>query len=326
MSLQSTLFSGCSPSGTLTLGNYIGAVKQWVQCQDDYDGIYCVVDMHAITVKQDPYLLRQRVWDFYALYLACGLTPDKSTIFIQSHNPHHSELTWVLSCLTMFGEMSRMTQFKSKSRKHESTVGLFTYPILMATDILLYQTSLVPVGKDQVQHLEITRDLAERFNNRYGSIFTMPEAYLPTEGAKVMDLQDPGKKMDKSSPNPKSYITLLDTPDEVRAKISKAITDSQGRFDTGEELSGINNLVTIYCSLTGEDRSFVINQFEPQGYKVFKDSLVDVILAHLVPIQERYHHYKEDHSYLEQLAKEGCEKAMGKSKVTLDKVKEAVGF
>lgn len=243
--MKKRLFSGCSPSGNLTIGNYIGAIKQWKENQEKYDSIFCIVDMHAITVYQDPKELLERTYNFFALYIACGLDPEKSTIFIQSHNPFHAELSWILTCSSLFGKLKRMTQFKDKSKKHNVTGGLLTYPVLMAADILLYNTDIVPVGKDQKQHLEFTRDIAIRFNKTYSSIFKIPEEYIPETGGKIMNLQDPTKKMDKSNNNPKTYISLLDSEDEIISKIMKSKTDSEGKFDISDKECGINNLLNI---------------------------------------------------------------------------------
>ncbi len=248
------IFSGIQPSGKITLGNYLGALKNWVTMQDDYDCIYCVVDEHAITVRQDPAALRRQTLELFAQLLACGLDPEKSTLFIQSHVPQHAELSWILNCYTMFGELSRMTQFKDKSERHKDNInaGLFTYPALMAADILLYGANLVPVGEDQKQHVEITRDVALRFNGIYGDVFTLPEAYIPKVGARVMSLTEPTKKMSKSSENENSYILVMDRPEDIMRKCKKAVTDSDSRVIRSAEKQGVTNLITIYAAATGK--------------------------------------------------------------------------
>jgi len=246
------LLSGIQPSGNLMIGNYIGALKNWVELQDQYDCLFVLVDLHAITVKQDPADLRRRSFEFLCLYLACGIEPEKNTIFVQSHVPGHSELSWILNCFTYVGELNRMTQFKEKSTRHNTNVnvGLFDYPVLMAADILLYGTDLVPVGHDQKQHLELARNIAERFNNIYGEIFTVPEPYIPKVGARIMSLQDPTSKMSKSDDNPNNYVALLDSPDIVRNKIKRAVTDSGSEIKYDESKPGICNLLSIYSAIT----------------------------------------------------------------------------
>ena len=269
---KKVIFSGIQPTGTFTLGNYIGAVRNWGPLQDDYHCIYCVVDMHAITVRQDPAKLRQNSLQAYALLLACGIDLEKSILFIQSHVRTHAELSWILSCNTQFGELSRMTQFKDKSARHADDVnaGLFTYPVLMAADILAYNADLVPVGVDQKQHLELARNIAQRFNQRYGEFFTLPEPYIPPTGAKIMSLQDPTKKMSKSDENPNGCILILDDKDTIIRKFKRAITDSEAEVCYREGKDGINNLMTIYSTITGKDFAAIESEFSGKGYGDFK--------------------------------------------------------
>ena len=259
---KKTIFSATQPSGRITLGNYLGALRNWVALQDDYNAIYCVADEHAITVRQDPAALRRQSLELYAQFIACGLDPEKSIIFIQSHVPQHAELAWVLNCYTMFGELSRMTQFKDKSASHADNVnaGLFTYPSLMAADILLYQADLVPVGEDQRQHVEITRNIAQRFNGIYGDVFTMPEAYIPKVAARVMSLSEPEKKMSKSSPNENSFVLVMDKPEAIMRKFKRAITDSEGGIYRSPEKPGVTNLIEIYSAVTGMTPEAVENE------------------------------------------------------------------
>ncbi|NMA95118.1 MAG: tryptophan--tRNA ligase, partial [Clostridiales bacterium] len=288
MSQRKIIFSGSQPSGLLTLGNYVGALRNWVILQDDYDCIYCIVDLHSLTVRQDPKELRACSRSFLAQYLACGLDPEKSTIFIQSHVSAHAELTWILNCFTYMGELGRMTQFKEKSKIHSDNInaGLFTYPVLMAADILLYQTDLVPVGEDQKQHLEITRDIAERFNNIYGDVFTVPEGYIPKVGARIMSLQDPTSKMSKSDENPNSFIGILDDPDTIMRKFRRAITDSDTeiRYDE-QDKAGISNLMSIYSCMTGKDFDEIEKEFVGKGYGDFKTAVGESVIEVLKPIQ-----------------------------------------
>ena len=264
---KKTIFSATQPSGRITLGNYLGALRNWVALQDDYNAIYCVADEHAITVRQDPAALRRQSLELYAQFIACGLDPEKSIIFIQSHVPQHAELAWVLNCYTMFGELSRMTQFKDKSASHADNVnaGLFTYPSLMAADILLYQADLVPVGEDQRQHVEITRNIAQRFNGIYGDVFTMPEAYIPKVAARVMSLSEPEKKMSKSSPNENSFVLVMDKPEAIMRKFKRAITDSEGGIYRSPEKPGVTNLIEIYSAVTGMTPEAVENEFNGKG-------------------------------------------------------------
>ena len=321
------IFSGIQPSGDLTLGSYMGAIKNWVPLQDEYDCIYCIVDMHAITVRQDPALLRRRTLEQLAQYIACGLDPVRSVIFIQSHVPQHAELAWVLGCYTQFGELSRMTQFKDKSKKHADniTAGLFTYPVLMAADILLYQADLVPVGQDQKQHVEICRDVAQRFNGVYSDTFTLPEPFIPKMGARVMSLGDPSSKMSKSDPD--GCVFLMDTPEVIQKKFKRAVTDSetQVRFDP-EHKPGISNLLAIYCAATGKSPEEAEEVFQGQGYGVFKPAVGDAVVELLRPIREEAGRLMADKAYLEGIYKEGAERASHLAAKTLRKVYKKVGF
>ena len=285
------VFSGVQPSGELTIGNYLGALRNWVKMQEDYECIFCVVDLHAITVRQDPVALRKATLDVLALYLACGIDPNKSTIFVQSHVPEHTQLSWVLNCYTYFGEMSRMTQFKDKSARYAENinVGLFDYPVLMAADILLYQAKSVPVGDDQKQHLELTRTLAERFNSKYSETFNIPDALIVKEGAKIMSLQDPTKKMSKSDPLEKASIYLDDSEAIIRKKIASAVTDSDGIIKYDEvNKPGISNLLNILSCCTNKSISDLEAEFEEVGYGEFKKAVADAIITLLMPIQEKY--------------------------------------
>ncbi len=322
------IFSGIQPTGVFTLGNYIGAIRNWVNLQEEYNCVYSVVDMHAITVKQDPALLRQQTLSSYALLLACGIDPNKSLVFIQSHVPAHAQLTWILGCNAQFGELSRMTQFKDKSQKYadDVNVGLFTYPVLMAADILLYQTNLVPVGIDQKQHLELARDIATRFNGRYGNTFAMPEPYIPKLGAKVMSLQEPTKKMSKSDENAKAYVSILDTPDAIIKKFKSAVTDSDARVCYAEGKDGINNLMTIYSVVTGKSLDEITQAFDGKGYGDFKLAVGEAVAGHLRPVREEHERLMKDKAYLEQCYTEGAKKAAHFAQRTLDKTYHKVGF
>ena len=326
------VFSGVQPSGELTIGNYLGALRQFVQMQDDYDCLYCIVDLHAITVRQDPAALRKASLDVLALYLACGIDPKKSTVFIQSHVPEHTQLAWILNCYTYFGEMGRMTQFKDKSARHADNinVGLFTYPVLMAADILLYQANQVPVGEDQKQHLEITRDIANRFNALYGEdMFAIPEVFIAKSGAKVMALQDPEKKMSKSDDNRNNVITLLEDPKSVAKKIKRAVTDSDEppvvRYDR-QNKAGVSNLIDILHGVTGKPIAEIEAEFEGKMYGHLKTEVAEKVSDMLTGLQERFWHYRNNEALLDQIAAEGAAKAREKAKATLEKVYKAVGF
>ena len=325
---RQVIFSGIQPSGTLTLGNYIGALRNFRTLQEDYDCLYCVVDMHAITVRQDPAALRRRCNELAALYIASGLDPDKNLIYCQSHVSAHAELAWVLNCFTYMGELGRMTQFKDKSAKHEENInaGLFTYPVLMAADILLYQANMVPVGVDQKQHLEICRDIATRFNGVYGDVFTIPEPYIPKLGSKIMSLQEPEKKMSKSDPED-TYIAILDKPDVIRKKIRRAVTDSEGsiRFDEVNK-PGVSNLLTIMSTLTGKDIPALEAEFDGQGYGVLKDRAAEAVIETLLPIQQEFDRIIADKEYIQSVMNRNAERARALAQRTLSKVYKKVGF
>ena len=322
------VFSGVQPSGELTIGNYIGAIKNWIELQEEYDCYYSIVDLHAITVPQVPKDLRKNTLDLLAIYLACGLDPEKCTIFIQSHVPAHVELTWVLNSISYMGQLSRMTQFKEKSQKSEENLNaaLFTYPVLMAADILLYQTDLVPVGEDQKQHVELARDLAERFNNKYSETFKVPEPLIKKEGARIMSLQNPEKKMSKSDDNENGYILILDDPDTIRRKVKRAVTDSIGEVKYNDEQLGIKNLINIYSVFSGDTIEEIENRYDGLGYGKFKEDVAEVIVEGLAPIQEKYSELINNKDYLEKVYSEGREKAEYVAMKTLRKVYRKVGF
>lgn len=328
---QPIVLSGCQPSGQLTLGNYMGALRQWVAMQNNRDSYFMIVDLHAITIRQDPQTLREATLDGLALYLACGLDPEKSTLFLQSHVPEHSQLTWVLNCYTQMGELNRMTQYKDKSQKQESNMnaGLFTYPVLMAADILIYGANEVPVGNDQKQHLELARDVATRFNNIYGDVLVVPEPFIPEHGARIMSLQEPTKKMSKSDDNPNNYIGLLEEPKKIANKIKRAVTDSdeQARiyFDP-EEKAGVSNLLTILSGATGRSIDSLVSEYEGKMYGHLKGDVADAVVSLLEPIQQRYAAFREDCATLDQVMKAGAEKAQLRASATLNAVYDAVGF
>lgn len=322
------IFSGIQPSGNLTLGNYLGALKNWVKLQNEYDCFFCVVDLHAITVKQIPADLRKRTLEVLAIYIACGIDPDKNTLFIQSHVPAHSEASWLLTCNTYMGELSRMTQFKDKAKKHGDSIpaGLFAYPVLMAADILLYNTDLVPVGIDQKQHLELARDLGARFNNAYSPTFKIPEPYIPPVGAKVMSLQDPTKKMSKSDDNPNSYILIMDPPEVIRKKISRAVTDSIGVVNYTDEQPGVKNLLDILISIKGYTKDEVVDLYKDKGYADLKKDVADAIIDELAPIQEKVNILLKDKKALEEIYKLGAEKANYVAIKNLRKMQKKIGL
>lgn len=322
------IFSGIQPTGTFTLGNYIGAVRNWGPLQDEYNCIYCVVDMHAITVRQEPAKLRQNTLNSYALLMACGIDVEKSILFIQSHVKTHAELNWILCCNTQFGELSRMTQFKDKSKKHPDDInaGLFTYPSLMAADILAYNADLVPVGVDQKQHLELARNIAQRFNQRYGNFFTVPEPYIAEVGAKVMSLQEPSKKMSKSDDNPNAVILILDDKDTIIRKFKRAVTDSEAEVVYREGKDGINNLMTIYSSVTGKDFKAIESEFAGKGYGDFKIAVGEAVADHLETVRTEFARLIQDKAYLRECYTAGAEKALRYSQRTLNKVYRKVGF
>ena len=325
---KKVIFSGIQPSGHITLGNYLGALKNWVALQDEYDCYYCIVDLHSITVRQDPKELRKKTLELLALYLAAGIDPEKNTIFIQSHVSAHAEAAWALGCYTYMGELSRMTQFKDKSARHADNVnaGLFTYPVLMAADILLYQADLVPVGIDQKQHLEITRDIAQRFNSAYSPTFKIPEAYIGKEGAKIMSLQDPTKKMSKSDENENAFITMLDDIPTIKRKIQRAVTDNIGVVAYNDEQLGIKNLISIYSTITGLSPEDIVKKYEGHGYAEFKNDTADVVAEEVGKVQKRFNEYISNKDYLEQVYKEGAEKASKVAFKTLRKMYKKIGF
>lgn len=325
---KKTLFSGMQATGNLTLGNYLGALKNWVTIFDDYQTFFSVVDMHSITVRQDPAELRKRARTLLTLYIAAGLDPEKNCIYYQSHVSGHAELAWILNCFTYMGELNRMTQFKDKAAKHADNInaGLFTYPVLMAADILLYQADVVPVGIDQMQHLELTRDIAIRFNNIYGDVFTVPEAYIGKAGAKIMSLQDPAKKMSKSDENPNGSIYLMDDPDTIIRKCKRAVTDSEGIILYRDEQPGVKNLIDIYCACTGKTPAEVEREFDGKGYGDFKMAVGEAVVGVLKPLQDRFADLSKNKEYLDKVIKENAEKASYFSNKTLRKVQKKVGF
>ncbi|MBQ9492614.1 MAG: tryptophan--tRNA ligase [Oscillibacter sp.] len=321
------IFSGIQPSGELTLGSYMGAIRNWNALQNEYDCVYCIVDLHAITVRQDPAQLRRRCLTQLAQYLACGLDPEKCVLFVQSHVPEHAELAWILGCYTQFGELTRMTQFKQKSQQHADniTAGLFTYPVLMAADILLYQADAVPVGADQKQHVELCRDIAQRFNGIYGSVFTLPEPLIPKMGARVMSLNNPANKMSKSEPE--GCVNLLDRPEDIRRKFKRAVTDSETsvRYDP-ETKPGVSNLLTIYSAASGKSVEEAEAEFSGQGYGVFKNAVGEAVIELLRPIREESERLLSDKAHLEQLYRQGAERAHSLAARTLRKVHRKIGF
>lgn len=323
------ILSGIQSTGKLTLGNYLGAINNWVQMQEEYDCYYMIANLHSLTIRNDPETLRNNTLKVLAMYVAAGLDPEKNTIFIQSQVKEHAELGWILDCYTYMGELSRMTQFKDKAAKHADNInaGLFTYPALMAADILLYQANLVPVGQDQQQHLEITRDIAERFNKLYGKTFTIPEGYYGKASAKIMGLQDPTAKMSKSATNPNDVILLEDEPDVIIKKFKKAVTDSENkvRFDPANK-PGVSNLMQIYSSITGLKMEEIEKEFENSGYGDFKTKVAETVVAKLEPIQKKYKELLENKEYLEKIYTEGANRARKLASKTLDEVKERIGI
>lgn len=330
--MSKVVFSGVQPSGDLHVGNYIGALKQWVNIQQlatsnqQSELYFCIVDLHAITVPQDPKALKEKVLEVAALYLACGVDPKKSHIFVQSENPNHPYLTWILNTITPFGQLERMTQFKDKSERHEQTAGLFDYPVLMAADILLYQTDEVPVGEDQKQHIELTRDLAEKFNSKFGEVFKLPSPVINSESSRIMSLQDPSKKMGKSDTNLMGRVNLLDTEEEIREKIKKAVTDSGTHISKDKGSEGLSNLLTIYSAFKNQSLSQSLDELEGKSYADFKAILADLLVEHLGQIQKMYKEIRSDEKYLRQVLDEGREYAIEKSSQTLVQVKEKVGL
>lgn len=316
------------PTSVPTLGNYLGAMRGWADFQEDFDTIFGIADLHSITVRQDPKKLREQTVQLYALLMSVGLEPEKSILFVQSHVPQHSQLGWLLNCYTQFGELSRMTQFKDKSQQHSDNVnaGLFTYPCLMAADILLYQADVVPVGADQKQHLEIARDIAERFNGVYGNVFTVPEPYIPKAGARVMSLADPTRKMSKSDPNPKGTVYLTDEPNVIMKKFKSAVTDSEMSVRYADGKEGINNLMTIYSAVTGKDYQAIEDEFVGKGYGDFKKAVGEAVVAELEPVQKKYKELMNDKAYLQECWTKGGEFAQRLSQRTLDKAMKKIGF
>ena len=325
---KKVLYSGMQATGTLTLGNYLGALKNWVELTDEYECIYGVMDLHSLTVRQVPAEFRKNSRALYALYVAAGLDPEKNCIYYQSHVSGHAELGWILDCFTYMGELNRMTQFKDKAAKHADNInaGLYTYPVLMAADILLYQADVVPVGVDQKQHLEIARDIAERFNNIYGDVFTIPEAYIGKKGAKIMSLQEPGKKMSKSDTNANATILLLDDTDTIIRKFKRAVTDSESEVRYAEEKPGISNLMDIYSAVTGKTYEEIEKEFAGKGYGDFKLAVGETVADHLKPLQERYEQLMKDKAYIESMIKQNDEKAAYYANKTLRKVQKKVGL
>lgn len=325
---KKVLFSGMQATGNLTLGNYLGALKNWVTLADEYETFYSVVDLHSITVRQDPAELRKRARNLLTLYIAAGLDPEKNCLYYQSHVSGHSELAWILNCFTYMGELSRMTQFKDKSAKNSDNInaGLFTYPVLMAADILLYQTDVVPVGKDQLQHLEITRDIAQRFNGIFGDVFSIPEPYVGKVGAKIMSLQEPEKKMSKSDENLNASIYLMDDPDTIIRKFKRAVTDSEACVRYCDEQPGIRNLIDIYSSCTGKSAAEVEKEFDGRGYGDFKLAVGESVVGVLKPIQDTYADLQKDKGYIDGIIKNNGEKANYYATKTLRKVQKKVGF
>ncbi len=321
-------FSGVQPSGNLTIGNYLGAIRLFPEFSEKYKCFYCVVDEHAITVRQNPAELRRRTYETLALYIACGLDPEKNTLYVQSHVPAHAELAWILNCYSMFGELSRMTQFKDKSAKHADNInaGLFTYPVLMAADILLYQADVVPVGIDQKQHVELTRNIAERFNQLFPDTFTVPEPVIPQTGARIMSLQEPDKKMSKSDENENAVVRILDERDAVIRKFKRAVTDSGSEIVLSPDKPGVSNLITIYSCVTGKSSKEIEKEFDGRGYGEFKLAVGEAVADMLEPVQARYRELLADKGYLETVMKNGSEQAAYYARKTLSKVRRKVGF
>ena len=325
---KKVIFSGIQPTGVFTLGNYVGAVRNWGPLQDEYDCIYSIVDQHAITVRRDPVKFRQQTIESYALLLACGIDPQKSIEFIQSHNPNHAQMSWILGCVTQFGELSRMTQFKDKAQKHADDInaGLFTYPVLMAADILTYNADVVPIGADQKQHLELARNIAVRFNQRYGEMFTVPEPYIAKVGAKICSLQDPTKKMSKSDDNPNATIFILDDKDTIVRKCRRAVTDSDAEIRYAEGKDGINNLMTIYSCVTGKTLADIETEFAGVGYGDFKLAVGEAVADHLEPVRTEFKRLMDDKAYLKQCYTEGAQRAFRMSNKVLAKAARKIGF
>ena len=324
--MKKTILSGITPSGNLTIGNYIGAIDQWRELQKSHECFYMIADLHAFTVKQDPHEFKTRTLHFLAQYLACGLDPSRNVIFLQSHVPQHTQLAWILSCLTPLGQLNRMAQYKDKSKTQTVNTGLYTYPILMASDILLYQTDLVPVGEDQRQHLELTRDIVQYVHNRYESIFKMPSPHIPPQGAKIMSLQDPTKKMSKSDSNPKASLFVMDEPKKIQKKIAAAVTDSGSSITVNKSQPGISNLLVIHSSLSKSSLSSLEKEFLGKSYGEFKKKLSETICDHLSPVQKKYTDLLKNPDYLTEVLKKGTDKARERAESTLHLVHEKTGF
>lgn len=324
---KKVVYSGIQPSGSLTIGNYIGALSNFSELQEEYNCLYCIVDMHAITMPQEPKNLRKNTLDILALYLACGLDPEKSIIYIQSHVPEHAELGWILNTIASMGQLQRMTQFKDKlSKSREVLAGILNYPVLMAADILLYQSAYVPVGEDQRQHIELTRDLAQKFNSRYSDTFTIPDIMTPKVGARIMSLQDPQYKMSKSDSDENAFILILDDENAIRRKIKRAVTDSEGVIRYSSEQSGLKNLIDIYSSFSKLSVEEIVEKYKDLGYGKFKEDLAEVVVEGLRPVKERFHSIRNDKEYLEKVYTEGAQKASALARKTLRKVYKKVGF
>ena len=325
---DSIIFSGIQPSGSFQLGNYLGAVKNWVAMQEGFDCVYCIVDLHAITLRQEPAHLRKQTYESFAQTIACGIDPRRSILFVQSQVPQHAELSWMLGCYTMFGELSRMTQFKDKSKKHPENInaGLFTYPVLQVADILLYMANLVPVGEDQRQHIELTRNVAQRFNGLYGDVFPIPDIYTPKMGAKIMSLSEPTQKMSKSDPNPAACIYLTDSSDEIMRKFKRAVTDSDAIVRFSEDKPGISNLMTIYAAATGKSLDEIEKEFDGQGYGVFKPAVAEAVDGMLRPVRAQMKLLLSDKAQLDALMRDGAQKAEYLAEKTMRKVRKKIGF
>ncbi len=324
--MDKVIFSGVQPSGNLHIGNYVGALKQWVTMQEGRDAIFCIVDLHTITVPQDPKVLREKILEMTALYIACGIDPEKAHIFVQSENPNHTQLGWILNTITSFGQLERMTQFKEKSQKYGENVGLFDYPVLMAADILLYQTDEVPVGEDQKQHLELARDLAKKFNKQFGEVFKLPIPVIGKEAARVMSLQAPTSKMSKSDVNQLGTVYLLDSEDQIREKIKKAVTDSQTHISKDRGSEGLSNLLTIYSAFKNQTLTDSYNQLEGKSYGEFKTLLADLVVLDLSQIKKKYEEIRGNEEYLNQILDGGRDFAIEKSNETMQKVLDALGL
>lgn len=322
------ILSGIQPSGELTIGAYIGAVQSWVKMQQEYDCLFMLADLHTITVKQDPAQLRKRCYDFLALYIACGIDPERNILFVQSHVPAHAQLGWILNCYTYMGELNRMTQFKDKSKQHDANInaGLFDYPVLMSADVLLYETNLVPVGEDQKQHMELVRDVAMRFNHQYGEIFTIPEPYIPPQGARIMSLVEPTHKMSKSDPNPHAYIALLDEPDVIINKLKRATTDSGNEIRFAEDKPGIQNLLVLMSAVTGKTIAELEQLYQGSGYGKFKQAVGEAVVEHLKPIQAKYKQLRADDAILQAILQKGAAAATARSQKILARAHDVIGL